>query len=78
LFGADRKLAYHGTIDDRPQEPRSVTQHYLRDALEALLAGHDAPVKETKAIGCMIKFGPEVASPPVISKGAEHSPTHGG
>ena len=78
LFGADGKLAYHGTIDNRPQQSESVTEYYLRDALEALLAGHDAPVKETKAVGCTIKFRPEVASHPVVSKQSNRSSPHGG
>jgi hypothetical protein len=31
-----------------------VTHEYLRDALDALLAGKKPPVQETKALGCSI------------------------
>lgn len=34
-------------------------EHYLRDALEAMLAGKKVPVTETKALGCTIKFRPQ-------------------
>jgi thioredoxin-related protein len=56
LFDNDGKLVYHGTIDDNGQEPSKVEKTYLKDALEAVLAGRDVPVKETKSIGCGIKF----------------------
>ncbi len=56
LFDKDGKLAYHGTIDDNGQEPSKVEKPYLKDALESVLAGRDVPVKETKSIGCGIKF----------------------
>jgi len=47
-------LRYHGRIDD-DMRGQHVTSHDLRNALEALLAGKDVPVKETKAFGCSIK-----------------------
>jgi peroxiredoxin len=56
LFDADQKLVYHGAIDDNAKEPEKVEEHYLRDALEALLAGEPVSVRQTKAIGCSIKF----------------------
>ena len=56
LFDKDGKLAYHGTIDDNYQDASKVKDHYLRDALEALVGGKEIPVRETKAIGCSIKF----------------------
>ena len=56
LFGADGKLAYRGTIDDNAREPGKVQHRYLRDALDAMLAGKAVPVAETKALGCSIKF----------------------
>jgi peroxiredoxin len=59
LFDAKGKLVYHGTIDDNAEKPADVTEHYLRDALEALVGGKDIPIKETKALGCSIKFRPE-------------------
>lgn len=56
LFDAAGKLAYHGTIDDNAQEPAKVEARYLRDALEAVAAGREVALKETKALGCGIKF----------------------
>jgi peroxiredoxin len=56
LFGRDGRLVYHGTIDDNAQEPDKVRAHYLRDALQALVAGQPIAQKETKALGCGIKF----------------------
>ena len=56
LFDARGKLVYHGTIDDNAQEPDKVTSRYLKDALQAVSSGQDVAVKETKALGCGIKF----------------------
>jgi len=56
LFDKNLKLVYHGAIDDNGQEPSKVENAYLKLALEAVLAGKEVPVKETKSIGCGIKF----------------------
>ena len=56
LFDAGGKLAYHGTIDDNRQEPDKVTARYLKDALDAVVAGKKPAVSETKGIGCGIKY----------------------
>jgi peroxiredoxin len=56
LFDKAGKLAYHGTIDDNRKEPDKVSAHYLKDALEAVVAGKKPPVAETKGLGCGIKF----------------------
>lgn len=55
LFDADRKLVYHGAIDDSRDE-RAVTRHYLRDAIDAALDGETPPVSETTPVGCSIKW----------------------
>jgi peroxiredoxin len=55
VFDRDRKLRYHGAIDDN-RDDGAVETHYLRDALEALLAGNDPPVAETAAVGCSVKY----------------------
>jgi len=55
VFDANRKLRYVGAIDNS-QRIEHVTKNYLRDALDALLAGREPPVAETKAIGCSIKW----------------------
>jgi peroxiredoxin len=56
LFDRDGKLAYHGTIDDNSDEPAKVSKRYLKDALEAVLAGKAPAPAETKSLGCGIKF----------------------
>ncbi len=56
LFDAAGALVYHGAIDDNAQEAEKVTRHFLREAVAAVLAGGEVPIKETKAIGCSIKF----------------------
>jgi peroxiredoxin len=55
LFDRDRKLVYHGAIDDSREEDE-VSQSYLRDAIEAVLSGEEPPVSETPAVGCSIKL----------------------
>ena len=55
VFDAARRLVYHGAPDDNV-EVEQVTQHYLRDAIEAALAGNPAPVAETPPVGCTIKW----------------------
>jgi peroxiredoxin len=49
-------VEYIGTIDNNPKEPQSVTQYYVKDAIEALLKNQAIAEKETKAIGCTIKW----------------------
>jgi len=56
LFDAKGKLVYHGAVDDNGQEPDKVTARWLNDALAATVAGKAVAVKETKSMGCGIKF----------------------
>jgi peroxiredoxin len=55
LFDKDGKLVYHGALDDN-KDAAHASQHYLKDALEAVLTGRPVAVAETKAVGCSIKF----------------------
>jgi len=55
LFDKDGKLVYHGAIDDS-QDVGAVKAHFLQDAITASTAGQAVPVKETKFVGCGIKF----------------------
>lgn len=55
VFDAARKLRYAGGIDDSERAGR-VKNNYLRDALDALLAGQEPPVTQTKVIGCSTKW----------------------
>jgi peroxiredoxin len=55
VFDRDRSLVYHGAIDDS-RDDRAVTQHYLRDALDAVLVGAQPPETETPPVGCTVKW----------------------
>jgi peroxiredoxin len=57
LFDHDRKLAYHGAIDDSRDED-GVSQQYLRDALDAVVSSQEPAVSETPAVGCTVKWKP--------------------
>jgi thiol-disulfide isomerase/thioredoxin len=55
VFDIDRKLRYHGRIDDN-KDPDNVTSSDLRNALDELLSEHDVTRSETHGIGCSIKW----------------------
>jgi peroxiredoxin len=55
VFDSDRKLRFVGAIDDS-ERVQHVQKHYLRDALDALLAGKEPPVSKTKVVGCSVKW----------------------
>lgn len=52
------KLVYHGPMDDRLhyEAQRPARQHYLVDALEALLAGRPVAKPFVNSAGCLIDF----------------------
>ncbi len=54
VFDKNWTMRYHGRIDDS-QPVEKVTTRDLRTALDAVLAGGEPPVTETKAFGCTIK-----------------------
>lgn len=56
LFDKSGALKYHGAIDDNYDDPSAVKSHYLRAALEAVLAGEDPQVAQTPPVGCTIKW----------------------
>jgi len=55
VFDQERKLRFVGAIDNS-ERIEHATRHYLRDALDALLAGKEPAVAQTKVIGCSIKW----------------------
>ncbi|HAB19365.1 MAG TPA: redoxin domain-containing protein [Verrucomicrobiota bacterium] len=55
IFDAERKLRYQGRIDDT-ERADLVKVRDTRNAIEALLAGAEPPVKETKVFGCSTKW----------------------
>jgi thiol-disulfide isomerase/thioredoxin len=57
LFDADKKLAYHGQLDDsRPSNGKPVTGKDLRAAVDAIAAGKAPPAAQTASVGCGIKW----------------------
>jgi hypothetical protein len=58
LFDRHGKLAYHGAVDDNRKEPDKAQNHYLKDALDAVVSGKSPVPPETKSLGCGIKYRP--------------------
>ena len=66
VFNSDRKLVYMGLLHNSPASARKdgsvkyskgePTEFYVRDAVEATLAGKAAPVAETRAHGCNVEY----------------------
>jgi len=42
-------------VDDNYEDPAAVKAHYLREAIEAVLAGREPLTVETTPVGCTIK-----------------------
>lgn len=67
LLDATGKTVYQGRINnlyaDYGQRRQVVTQHDLRNALDALLAGKPVPQPVTEAIGCHIQTSSETKTP---------------
>jgi len=51
----DKTIRYTGAMDDNQNEAR-VSKQYLRDAVDAVLKGESPEVKETRAVGCGIRY----------------------
>jgi len=56
LLDGEGALRFRGAIDDNYERPEAVQHAYLRDALDAVLAGAAPPVETTPAVGCTIKW----------------------
>lgn len=61
VFDSDRKLRYAGAIDDS-ERVKGVTKHYLRDAVDALLADREPAVTKSKIVGCSTKWAGKAES----------------
>lgn len=55
LFDAGGKLVYKGAIDDNVQSAEEVKEHYLENALNAMVSGAPIDPSTTRNIGCSIK-----------------------
>jgi thiol-disulfide isomerase/thioredoxin len=56
VFDNERRLRYHGKMDDNYQNAAAVKHRYLTDAVDALLDGKPVQEPETYSIGCTIKW----------------------
>ena len=56
VFDSEFTLRYHGAIDDTPEAHEAVKQHYLRDAINAILTDTRIEITEAPLIGCSIKW----------------------
>ncbi len=56
VYNEQRKLAYHGRIDDNWKDPENVQREELSDAIEAMLDGGAPSADQKPALGCSIKW----------------------
>ena len=50
------RIAYNGAIDDDPVGNKTERVHYLKNALDDLLAGRPVATSETRPYGCSVKY----------------------
>lgn len=56
LFNKERKLVYHGRIDDNWKEEDKVTREELKEAMNNMAAGRPVDSKQMPSMGCSIKW----------------------
>lgn len=56
VYDKNKKLYYHGRINDNWQNPDQVTTEDLKDALNSLLNNNPPPQNQKPSIGCSIKW----------------------
>ena len=56
VFDSERKLGYHGRIDDNYKDEKSVKTYDLRNAINDLMHNKKVAIELTQAIGCSIKW----------------------
>ncbi len=56
VFDEKRQLRYRGKFDDDYKNPSAVKATFLKNAVDALLAGKDVAEPETYSVGCTIKW----------------------
>jgi len=57
VLDSERRVRYHGKMDDNYQNPSGVKRRYVQEAVDALLGGMPVTEPETHSIGCTIKWG---------------------
>ena len=56
LFDKNRKLVYHGRIDDNWQDEHKVTKEELKEAINNLATGRPISSAQRPSMGCSIKW----------------------
>jgi len=56
VLDKDRVIRYMGLMDDNTMDEAKVSKQYLRDAVDAVLAGETPAVEETRPTGCGIGY----------------------
>jgi thiol-disulfide isomerase/thioredoxin len=56
LFDTNKKLVYHGEIDDNWKEESKVTKEKLKEAISCLVNGKPITGEQVPTIGCSIKW----------------------
>jgi peroxiredoxin len=56
LFDADRKLVYHGRLDDAISPDMKATNEEMRPVIESLLSDRGITIAERPSMGCSIKW----------------------
>ena len=56
MFDPDRRLVYHGAIDDNRDEARRDGALPRATRIDAVLAGETPPIAETPPVGCTVKW----------------------
>jgi peroxiredoxin len=56
VFDGERKLQYHGRIDDSPKDESKAGIADFRSAIDAVIHNQKVPIPLTPAIGCSIKW----------------------
>ena len=56
VFNGERKLRYHGRIDDNCKDEKAVKTTDLKNAVDAILHGRKVAFELTPAFGCSIKW----------------------
>jgi len=56
VYDANRRLYYHGRINDNWQNPQKVEKEELKEAIDDLLDGSPPPHTQHPSLGCSIKW----------------------
>ena len=56
VFDGERKLRYHGRVDDNPKDESKAAVYDLRNAIDALIHNRKVTIEIAPAIGCSIKW----------------------